>query len=516
MISFMNRRSFLAGGAVFAASPLLPPFVSAALAERKQAVVRVDVDIANLDPGNRVGTVDGNVILSVCQTLARFEPGKLTWSNDAAKEIKQISETEYTFELNPGQMFTDGYGEMTAEDVKFSFDRFIVGDAKGKKLAYAEDLGALDKVEVTGKYTGRLLLKHPSPALWLIGLCDASGAILSKKATEALGDKIATQIIGSGPYRLAEWRPKEQFVLEINPDYKGAAKAHFPRILAKFIAEPKTALLSFQGKELDFTAVDPSSAGEARKVEQAKVIEIEGIDYTWISLNVEKGALADPRVRQAIRLGIDIDMIIAGAYGGAVSRAKTLLAPGLIGAWPEAPLYNRDVEKAKALLAEAGQTGLSVSFTCLNEAVPMATAQIVQANLAEIGVTVTINAMDSGAYWAMGSDDKSKDLELTLIQYLSKFDPSFQTQWFLSAQVGLWNWQRWKSADFDRLHAEGLATTDTAKRAQIYIDMQKLLDESASCVWITHGRNFFIHADWLKPSLLPNAMNWQYEYFGEA
>lgn len=517
MKTWVTRRSFLAGGSALAMAPYLGPFLSPAMAAGKtQATVRIDTDIGNLDPGNRVGTVEDNVILAVYQTLARFDQGKLTWSNDAAKEIKQISETEYTFELNPGQMFTDGYGEMTAEDVKFSFDRFIHGDANGKKLAYADDLEALDKVEVTGKYTGRLLLKHPSPSLWLIGLCDGSGAILSKKATEKLGDKIATQAIGSGPYKLVEWRPKEQFVLEANPDYKGAAKAHIPKIVAKFIAEPKTALLSFQAHELDFTQIDPATADEAKKIEKAKVIDIEGIDYTWIGINVEKGALADLRVRQAIRLGIDIDMILAGAYAGAVSRAKALMAPGILGVWPDAPLYQRDPEKAKALLAEAGQQSLAVTFTCLNEAIPMATAQIVQANLAEIGVTVTINALDSGAYWAMGDADKSKDLELTLIKYSSKFDPSFQTQWFLSSQVGLWNWQRWKNADFDKLHKEGLEITDATKRTQIYIDMQKLLDESASCIWITHDRNFFVHNDWLKPALLPNGMNWQFEYFSEA
>ena len=68
---------------------------------------------------------------------------------------------------------------------------------------------------------------------------------------------------------------------------------------------------------------------------------------------------------------------------------------------------------------------------------------------------MTINALDSGAYWALGEGDKSKDLELTIIPYSSKFDPSFQTQWFVSAQVGVWNWQRWKSEEFDKLHAEG-------------------------------------------------------------
>lgn len=509
----LDRRTFLVGSS---ALTLLPFARSAMAATRTSPIVSVDKDIGNLDPGNRVGDVEDNIILAVCQTLARFNPGVLTWSNDAAKSITQVSDTEFDFELNPGQMFSGGYGEMTAEDIKFSYDRFIHGDKNGKKLAYADDMEALDRVEVTGKYTGKLVLKHPSPALWLIGLCDASGGILSKKASEELGDKIATTLIGSGPFILKEWRPKEQFILEANPQYKGKAKACFPQIVAKIIPEDKTAFLSYQARELDFTAFDPDQLKEAKTLPDTKVIDLDGIDYTWIGINVEKGALADLKVRQAIRYAIDVDAIIQGAYAGAVSRAKTLLAPGLLGHWADAPLYTRDVDKAKALLAASGKTGLSFSFTCMNDAVSLATAQIAQANLADVGITLTIKALDSGAYWALGDNDQSKDLELSLIPYTSKFDPSFQTQWFLSSQVGLWNWQRWKSPDFDRLNKEGLSTMDTKKRTAIYIEMQKLLDQSASCIWITHGRNFFVDADWLKPCLLPNGKNWQFAYFDKA
>ncbi|UDL91028.1 hypothetical protein LGH82_07045 [Mesorhizobium sp. PAMC28654] len=152
----------------------------------------------------------------------------------------------------------------------------------------------------------------------------------------------------------------------------------------------------------------------------------------------------------------------------------------------------------------------------MNDATSLAVAQIAQANLAEIGITLTINAMDSGAYWALGAGDASKDLELTLIPYTSKFDPSFQTQWFLASQIGLWNWQRWNSPEFDKLHQEGLETLDKAKREEIYVKMQKLLDESASCIWITHGRNFFVDAAWLKPMFLPNGKDWQFEFFDKA
>ncbi|RAZ88813.1 ABC transporter substrate-binding protein [Mesorhizobium hawassense] len=509
----LDRRTFLAGSSALA---ILPYVSFARAADRTNPIIALDTDIGNLDPGNRVGTTESNIIRSVCQTLVRFEPGKTSWTNDAAKEIKQISDTEFDFELNRGQMFTGGFGEMTADDVKYSFDRFIDGDKNGKKLTYADDMEALKAVEVTGKYTGKLILKHPSAALWLIGLCDASGAILSKKAVEQLGDKIATTLIGSGPMTLKEWRPKEQFVLAANPDYKGPYKPHFEELTGKIIPEHKTAFLSYQAKELDFTAFDADQLNTAKRLPDTKVIDIPGIDYTWIGINVEKGDLADLKVRQAIRWAIDVDAIIQGAYSGATSRAKTLLAPGLLGNWADAPLYTRDVAKAQALVAETGKTGLTFTFTCLNDATSLAVAQIAQANLAEIGITLTINAMDSGAYWALGADDASKDLELTLIPYTSKFDPSFQTQWFLASQIGLWNWQRWNSPEFDKLHQEGLETLDTAKREEIYINMQKLLDESASCIWITHGRNFFVDAAWLKPMFLPNGKDWQFEFFDKA
>lgn len=512
----LNRRIFLQTATGVIAIPITGIGSVPAFAAKEELVVRFEYDITNMDPPNRTGSVEDNIILAVCQNLARFKPGKLEWEPDAAKSIKQVSETEIDFELNPGQMFQGGYGEMTAEDVKFSLERFVKPGPDGKKAAYADDFGALDHVEVTGTHTGKIILKNPAPALWVIGICDGSGAILSKKATEALGEKIATQLIGSGPYLFKDWKPKEQIVLEVNPDYKGADQPHFKRIIAKPITEPKTAVIAFLAKELAFTEIEPTALPQVEADADSKTIKIDGIDYTWIGLNMEKAPLDDLKVRQAIRLGIDVDAIIAGAYSGTVTRAKTLLAPQLLGHWAEAPVYPHDVEKAKALLAEAGHPNFNLTLTCLNDATAQATAEIVQANLAEIGITVTINALDSGAYWALGSDDKSKDLELALIPYSSKFDPSFQTQWFLSEQVGVWNWQRWRNEEFDKLHKEANSITDNDKRQAMYVRMQQLLDESATCVWITHGVRDFAYAKWLEPSVLPNGSNWQFRFFKEA
>ena len=117
----MNRRSVLQAASGIAALPLLGLGSRVAFGADGEITVRIEKDISNLDPANRVGAVEDNIIISVCQTLARFKPGTtLEWEPEAAKTITQVSETEIAFELNPGQMFTGGHGELTAEDVKFS------------------------------------------------------------------------------------------------------------------------------------------------------------------------------------------------------------------------------------------------------------------------------------------------------------------------------------------------------------------------------------------------------------
>lgn len=510
-----TRRSVLQGGAGLIGLAAFGALTPAYGQDKTSITVRIDQDLSNLDPANRTGPVDLNVIWSVQQGLVSFKPGTTEWELDAAEEITQVSDTEITFKLREGLAFTGGYGPLTAEDVKFSFERFLPA-ADGKKVIYADDWAPLDKVEVTGPLTGRILLKAPAPALWTIALADGSGRIISKKAFEELGDKISTTLIGSGPYVLKEWTPRERFVLALNPDYKGPVKPTFAEIIGQPIAEQKTAEIAFSAGEIDFTAIDPESKAGLESVADAKFTEFPGIDYVWFGPNIEKKPFDDIRVRQAIRYAVDIEGILAGAYSGLYPRANSLLAPALLGYWADAPVYARDVEKAKALLAEAGVTDLKTRLTILSNPRFQAVAEIIQANLAEAGITLEIEALEGASYWALGENDASKDLDLSLILYRGKFDPSFQTQWFTSAQIGLWNWQRFRSPEFDALHEEGARTTDPEKRKEIYIKAQQLLDESAAFNWITHNLNAFASRDWLDPGVLPNGNNWLYTAFARA
>ena len=163
---------------------------------------------------------------------------------------------------------------MTAEDVKFSFERFLPGP-DGKKVDYADDWAALEKVEVTGPLSGKIHLKSPSPAVWLIALADGSGVIISKKAFEKLGEKFRTTAIGSGPYILKEWVPRDHFTLVANPDYLGE-KPFFTEIVGKPIADEKTAQLALQAGEIDFARIDPGIAKEIENAPGIKTREAVG------------------------------------------------------------------------------------------------------------------------------------------------------------------------------------------------------------------------------------------------
>jgi peptide/nickel transport system substrate-binding protein len=518
MNTMLSRRQLLAGGsAVLAAATMGLIRPSRAFAAHDKIVVRVERDLANLDPANRTGPIDVNILNACMQGLVSFKPGTTEWQLDAAEEIKQVSDTQIDFKLRPDLAFTGGYGPLTAEDVKFSFERFIKADAAGKKVDYASDWAALDHVEVTGPLEGKIILKSAAPALWVITLADGSGRIISKKAFEALGDKFSSTVVGSGPYMLKDWKPREQFTLATNPDYKGPIKGHFAEVVGKPIKEQKTADIAFKAGEIDFERIEPENKKAFSELPDTAVLALPGIDYVWFGPNIEKKPFDDLRVRQALRLAVDVEAILAGAYAGLYPRANALLAQGMVGYWADAPVYKRDVDGAKKLLADAGLgNGFKTTLTILSDAKPQAIAAVIQANLADVGIELEINALDAGAYWALGEKDGSKVLDLSLIEYSGKFDPGFQTQWFTSAQVGQWNWQRWKSKEFDDLDALGARTTDAAQRQDIYVRAQKLMDESAAFIWITHNVNTYASKGWLKPGVLPNGNGWLYTAFEEA
>lgn len=513
----VNRRNVLAGSAALSLAGLLEGSWEAVAqtGARTKINVRIDRDLSVLDPAMRTGPWDGNVVRSVFQRLMKQKPNSAELVNDAASEVKQASPTVVEFTLKPGQMFTDGFGEMTAEDVKFSFERIAFAKAGAKEATYKGDWVNLEGVEVTGKYTGRIVLKAPRANLFEIAIGDISGCIASKKAVEARGEAHNRQPVGSGPYRVASFEAQKGATLVRNKDYKGPAPK-FEEVNIRFINDARTTDLALRSGELDFAILPPTVAAPLASVQGLQVTESPSIAYLWIGMNTEKAPLNDLRVRKAIRLGLDVDQMLIAGYGGKAPRLNTLLPPQIFGHWADAPVYKRNVAEAKALLQQAGATNVKLKLLVLNQPAFQNMALVAQALLKEIGVTLDVDVQEGGTYWSAGQGETGKNLDMFLLRFNGKHDPNFIMQWFLSAQVGNWNWQRWKSPEFDALFAQSAGELDRAKRRDEVIKAQKLMDESAAYIWLTNEVNFIVHRSWLKPAGVPGWIDWQYDEFTSA
>jgi peptide/nickel transport system substrate-binding protein len=503
----VTRRQVLAGSAsIWVAAALAPRAANAQGASVLR--VRSYSDIQDFDPAFSKAAPDGDVARCVFRSLIAYKSGSSwDWALDAAADIKQVDPKTVSFTLKPGIKWTGGFGEMTAEDVKYSFER--VADP-AMKSPYKGDWATLDKVEVTGPLSGVVHLKEPFAPLWLSTLPWTAGIILCKKAMEASNNRFTTSPPATcGPYLLKEWRPKQETVLVRNPDYAGPKPA-YDEVRIRPIEDEKTAEIGFEAKELDFTGTSVSSLPKLRSSPPAgsKVGVYPSLAYVWLGMNVDVPPFNDIKLRKAVQKAVDVDAILQAAYFGAADRATGIIAPGLLG-HRDIKMPPRDLEGAKKLMAEAGKSGGGVKATLaiLNKTERLSAAQVIQANLAEIGIEVQIDAHDSGTFWSLGDESKGdqwKQLHMVLNRYTMAPDPSWAVAWFLPSQIGVWNWERWNSPEFDQLNTKALVETDPKKRGEMYVRMQDLMEESGAYVFITHEVAGVMYRDTVNPALMPD------------
>lgn len=503
--------------ALLATASLVAATGTASAQAKASIAVRIDRDAEVLDPAFRSGLQDGNICRAVFQRLYMLAPGDtVQFIPDAASDLKQVSPTEIEFTLKPGQMFTGGYGEMTAEDVKFSFERFAVAPVNGKESPYKGDWASLKGVEVTGQYTGRIVMEKPRAALMVVAVGGVSGSIVCKKAVLEKGAGYGTAPVGSGPMVVASFEKQRGVVLKRNPDFKGP-RSGFEEIAVRYVQDPKTAELGLRSGELDFALMPPQSAQPLKGAAGITVTQQAGMADIWIGMNTQKKPFDDPRVRRAFRLALDVDQMILAGYNGLAPRANACVMPSVLGHWKDAPVVKRDVVAAKKLLAEAGlASGFSCRMVVQNQPVFQTMALVAQALLADAGIKLEVDAQESGVFFSAGKGDAGKSLDTVLIRFNGNLDPNFLLQWFTTAQIGVWNWQRWSDPQFDSLLDQASAELDPAKRAALLVEAQERMEASDAFVWLTWDVSVFATRQGIRPALLPSGIDWQLDRFSPA
>lgn len=466
-------------------------------------------DIVTLDPPFMVSGAEAVVSKAMFQCLVQFQRNG-TWDvkPDAAEYFKQVDATHYDFRLKPRQMFSNGFGEMTADDVKFSYERMI--DPNWNALN-SVDMGPLSHVQVHDRYSGTIVLHSPYAAFIPIAVAGSSGAIMSRKAMDSVGGRFGIEPpSSSGPYLFRQWQAKRKTVLERNPQWKGPDAA-FDEIHVYSMTDNKAAEMAFEAGQLNCAQISVESTDLFRKnMPPDSHLEVypSGRNY-WLGMNQENPSLQDIRVRQAIQWGIDVNAVVEAAWFGLADPAMGPIPRGMLGYRQRTLVPTQgDPDKARALLKEAGvELPLRLRLDVNNDSLELTAVQVMQWSLKKVGIEISIHAQDNGSFLNIGSEeagDQWQDVQLFFQSFVGGGDPYYAMVWWIKEQLGVWNWERFSNDEFDRLNHEALATTNEAERERMYHRMQDLLEESGSFRFITNGVMPQITRNTIKPAFLPD------------
>jgi peptide/nickel transport system substrate-binding protein len=427
---------------------------------------------------------------AIYEGLITYVPGTFDVANQLAEEFEASDDgLRYRFKLKEGIPFHDGFGEVTAEDVQFTYER-TAGMTKPRVRSYfvADWAPHLERVQVDGELEGTIVLNRPFAPLMTTTLPTLSGFVLSKRAVEERGDDFASHPVGTGPYRVASFTPRRELVLARFEDYGGASSAFlapfFDEIVITKTGDVNSIVAALSTDELDASDFQPTELDRITEGDGIDTENLTSLGYDWIGMNVTHPTLQDVRVREAIRLAVDVPSIIEGAYNGAVKQASAILPPSMpIGYWDAAPIYERSVEQARSLLDDAGVDQLSLSLRLWSEPHFVTAAEIVQSNLQDVGIDLELNIQDQSTFFATTGDALAKD-QLVLVSFASFPDPFWSMQWFTCDQVGVFNMMSWCDDEFDSLLAASTEELDPARRAELCIQMQQLWDENANAIWL--------------------------------
>jgi peptide/nickel transport system substrate-binding protein len=449
-------------------------------------------DSLSLDPGMATNGEDIKIGDWVFDGLVRFD-GPTTKIAPALAESWQISEDglSWTFKLRKGVTFHDG-SPFNAQAVKTSFDRQFVKthpSYSSRHLRFASKFGAMTGIEVVDDNTVLMRFKNAQPAL-LKNLAIYTGYIASPAVIAGGPDAMQENPVGTGPFKFVRWVKNDFIELARNENYWGE-KPKVEKLIVRVIPENDVRLLALQKGEVHLTDDVPfNRIADLNKSGPVKVDVIDAIAYSALQMNAESPKLKDVRIRKAIQMAINRERIFNIMFFKLGQLDQQGMPKGEIGHSSTVTTYPYDPAKAKALLAEAGATGLTINLIAFSNPRPFFPSPsdgvaVIKADLAAIGVTANIQM----AVWADWLAKRQKgEFDMTVSGwYAGTVDPEgllYPT--FHSKFIGGDNTSRLASKVVDSNIEKALATYDDEERKKYYSAAMDAISEEAVAIFLAH------------------------------
>lgn len=438
--------------------------------EYKDTVVWAQgADITSLDPHVGKETVAVQVTDQIFDTLTvvNAETGELEPS--IAESWEQTNETTYIFHIRKGIKFHDG-STLTAEDVKFSLDRAIASSA----VSYIVNF--IDKVTVIDENTVEIVTKAPY-APTLRNLSVPFSAIVPKAVVEKDEAAFIQNPIGSGPFKFVEWKQGDSATLTAFDEYWGGAPAT-KNLVMKVIPEAAQRTIALETGEIDLAYdILPNDLSKIKDNSDLTLYEAPSLTCFYISMNMNKKPFDDPKVREAINIAIDRQLIIDTIASGSGEAADAIIAPAVYGYFsPGAYEYNP--EKAKQLLAEAGYAnGFETSIWVNDNQIRVEVCQAIQAMLQEVGIKAKVEVLEFGKFIADSSAGKHDMGYFGWVTSTTDADYTYYSLEHSSQQGAAGNRSFINDPEVDALIEKGRTSADSSVRLKAYEDLAIKLKE---------------------------------------
>lgn len=431
----------------------------------------------------------------------RFEP----LLADGEPEVSADG-TEATIRLRQGVTFHTTGNPVTADDWVFSLNR--TRSLKGSPSYLAE---YWDSVEAVDPQSLKFTLPAPNPALVAIltstplavtdsaavrenggtGLSAIDAATPGAEAADSATDWFNSNSAGTGPYRIAQWDPSTEVIIERNPDYWGDAGT-FERIIWRNVVGANEQLQAVQGGEADIAfSLDPDAVESVRSDPALQLLEGETISLHYLAMHTQEdpgGPLANPQLRQAIASAVDYQGIIDGLLAGAAVRPATVVPIPFAGTETVlADAYQTDLARAQELFDASGlgPTTVTLSFRAAGDGPSGLSedtlATKLQSDLQQIdGLTVELEPMDSNTWIA---DYRAGKLQFTIAPWgpdypdiQSYTEPFGRSGEVVATRIG------YENPELDAILDQIIAAPDQAAKEPLYVQAQQILIEDAPYV----------------------------------
>jgi peptide/nickel transport system substrate-binding protein len=449
-----------------------------------------DTDIVGFNPYEINDIASAVAFKAIYDTLV-YLTSDLELEPGLAKSWEYVDDNTLRFYLHEGVTFHNGE-PLTAEDVKFSLER----TAESGFVGYLVDM--VEGIEVVDDLTVDLKVSDESVPL-VANLSHCGASIVSKNHVESLeaeGGSIDDDPVGTGPYIYENWIVGMEWSVRKNDNYFNADRAALnDGFTMRTIPEHNAQVIALKNGEIDLSVLlRPNNIKEIESDPNLEVVNFMVVETTFAAFNCMKEPFDDIRVRRALNHAVNRDDIIQVYLYGRGKPNYTGISVAAVGYTDDVTKYEYDPDKAKALLAEAGYPdGFSFNLlVCTEYYAPAAT--VWQAALKEIGVDMSIEILEVGAYYdALGIGEH----EVGLSGWYAEADPNgTYDAWFNSKYAGQGgnNFACFKSPEVDELLHLGKVTKDTAQRLEYYYEIARVTTEQAVYAPMTSEEGLMAHS----------------------